>query len=83
MLARVEAALAALGLLDAWVTLDGVYSAERDGDDAVLALGHVTDGPEGGATLAELLQPGEGPDGPTNRGYCYPSRSCCLSSVTY
>ena len=37
-LARLEAALAAMGLLDAWVTPDGVYRAERDGDDAVVDL---------------------------------------------
>lgn len=37
-LAPLEAALAAMGLLDAWVTPDGVYHGERDGDDAVVDL---------------------------------------------
>lgn len=37
-LAHLEAALAAMGLLDAWVTPDGVYRSERDGDDAVVDL---------------------------------------------
>lgn len=36
-LARIEAALAAQGLLDAWVTSDGIFHPERDGDDTVLA----------------------------------------------
>ncbi len=59
-LARVEAALAALGLLDAWVTPDGVYAPDRDGDDTVLVPGprrHEAGAP----TLGGLLRPGDGP----------------------
>ncbi len=37
-LARIEAALTAMGLLDAWVTPDGVYLPERDGTDVLLDL---------------------------------------------
>ncbi len=36
-LGRLEAALAAAGLLDAWVTPDGVHRPDRDGADTVLA----------------------------------------------
>lgn len=35
-LAPIEAALAAMGLLDAWVSPDGAYLAQRDGSDAVV-----------------------------------------------
>lgn len=53
-LARVEAALAAQGVLDAWVTPDGVFRAERDGADTVIERGPRADGP--GPVLGELLQ---------------------------
>ncbi len=36
-LANLEAALAAQGLLDAWVTADGVYLPDRDGVETVIA----------------------------------------------
>lgn len=58
-LARVEAALAALGLLDAWVTPDGRYAPERDGDDVVVSTGSTPDA-AGAVTLADLLQPATG-----------------------
>ncbi|MEU4427287.1 SbcC/MukB-like Walker B domain-containing protein [Actinoplanes sp. NPDC024001] len=53
---HVEAALAASGLLQAWVTPDGVWTAERDGDDVVLAA--VATG-AGAGTLTAILQPAE------------------------
>lgn len=63
-LARIEAALAGAGLLDAWVTPDQVWIAERDGDDAVIALTDATfteaDRTQAGATGA--------PDGPRTLG---------------
>ncbi|GAA4971255.1 SbcC/MukB-like Walker B domain-containing protein [Actinoplanes utahensis] len=37
VLATVEAALTAAGLLHAWVTSDGMWAAGRDGDDTVLS----------------------------------------------
>ncbi|GAA5178897.1 TIGR02680 family protein [Rugosimonospora acidiphila] len=55
---HVEAALAAAGLLDAWVTPDGRWSTDRDGDDAVITtIG--TDTPAGATTLSAVLQPAE------------------------
>lgn len=55
-LGRVEAALAAMGVLDAWVTPDGIYLPERDGADVVLAPG--ADGSsDSGPRLADVLQP--------------------------
>ena len=61
VLARVESALAAMGLLDAWVTPDAVHVPERDGADSVLDIGRdAPDGPfgtrvPGGSTLATIL----------------------------
>lgn len=55
-LARLEAALAAMGVLDAWVTPDGSYLPERDGADVVVALG--ADGSsDSGPRLADVLRP--------------------------
>jgi hypothetical protein len=51
-LAGVEAALAAASLLDAWVTPDGVYLADRDGADLVVSPPPAVPGPN----LGELLQ---------------------------
>lgn len=48
---HIEAALAAAGILDAWVTVDGVWQRDRDGDDLVLRLSPAIDGP----SLAEVL----------------------------
>ena len=45
---RIEAALAAAGLLDAWVTPDGVWAAGRDGDELVVTLEVAGEGGEGG-----------------------------------
>lgn len=54
VLATLEAALDAAGLLDAWVTLDGVWSAERDGAETVITLpGRRPSRP----TLADVLRP--------------------------
>lgn len=50
-LAAVEAALAASGLLDAWVTPDGLYDPGRDGDDSVIMMPT----PVPHASLHELL----------------------------
>lgn len=65
-LAGVEAALAASGLLDAWVTPDGVYDPSRDGDDALVRVPPQVAGP----SLHELLvvAEGAGPLGPTVSG---------------
>lgn len=58
VLDRVEAALDACGLLDAWVTPDGAWVADRDGDDNVLQLttaaGQSSD--TGALTLGSVLQ---------------------------
>lgn len=51
-LAQVEAALAAMSLLDAWVSADGVFRAERDGADVVVVAPAHVDGPN----LGDLLQ---------------------------
>ncbi|MGB8385800.1 MAG: hypothetical protein WCG47_31940, partial [Dermatophilaceae bacterium] len=59
VLARVEAALGAMGLLDAWVTPDGIHMRERDGADAVLTVS-LRDRSDllaaEGATLAQVLR---------------------------
>jgi len=55
-LVGLEAALAAASLLDAWVTPDGVFSAERDGHDLV-----VTPPPAAsGTSLANVLRVADG-----------------------
>ena len=56
-LARVEAALAASSLLDAWVTPDGVFNGERDGHDLVVTP--PAPAPAPGRTLADVLQVAE------------------------
>ncbi|MFI6089555.1 SbcC/MukB-like Walker B domain-containing protein [Streptomyces sp. NPDC051218] len=53
-LAVIEAALAAAGLLDAWVTPDGAWSESRDGVDVVASSGHER---PAGPTLAQVLLP--------------------------
>ncbi|UQU62531.1 chemotaxis protein [Couchioplanes caeruleus] len=53
VLDRLEAALAAAGLLDAWVTNDGLWAATRDGDDVVITAGE----PIAGDSLAQVLRP--------------------------
>ncbi|MDQ1019867.1 SbcC/MukB-like Walker B domain-containing protein [Streptomyces afghaniensis] len=50
----IEAALAAAGLLDAWVTTDGRWDADRDGIDAVVSPGSQT---VAGTSLAAVLTP--------------------------
>lgn len=62
-LAAIEAALTAMGLLDAWVSADGVYRAERDGDDSLLAPSALP--PVAGASLADLLTTVAGTPGDT------------------
>jgi hypothetical protein len=59
VLDRIEAALDAMGLLDAWVTPDGAWLAGRDGDDIVLtavpgAAPDVAGLPPGGTLVAAL-----------------------------
>lgn len=71
-LAHLEAALAAQGLLDTWVTPDGVYHPDEEGADTVLSLAdsahhqggvhHQGDGP----TLADVLVAAE-PASPLGR----------------
>lgn len=51
-LAGLEAALAGAGLLDAWVTPDGVWRPDRDGHDHVITL---SEGPADGPTLDAVL----------------------------
>ncbi|MGV1007212.1 MAG: SbcC/MukB-like Walker B domain-containing protein [Dermatophilaceae bacterium] len=66
VLARVEAALGAMGLLDAWVTPDGVHVPERDGADALLTVGlrDRADPPAaGGGSLAQVLRVADDPAG--------------------
>ncbi len=55
VLDHVEAALAAAGLLDTWVTTDGTFSPEH-GDDAVITTGTL---PTATTSLAAVLQPAE------------------------
>lgn len=51
VLDHVEAALDACGLLDAWVTPDGAWVADRDGNDTVLQLADIN---------SDALRPGQG-----------------------
>ncbi|MET8198047.1 SbcC/MukB-like Walker B domain-containing protein [Micromonospora taraxaci] len=53
---HVEAALDAAGLLDAWVSPDRLWFAERDGDETVVTL---TAPATTGGSLATVLQPAE------------------------
>ncbi|MFG1740260.1 TIGR02680 family protein [Micromonospora chalcea] len=59
VLDQVEAALTAAGLLDAWVTVDGVYTAGRDGTDVVATSLPAAAGP----ALSTVLVPA-GDSGP-------------------
>ncbi|MDI6104154.1 SbcC/MukB-like Walker B domain-containing protein [Actinoplanes sp. NEAU-A12] len=56
ILDHVEAALAAAGLLDTWVTPHGAWNPEHDGDDAVIITGAL---PAATTPLARILQPAE------------------------
>lgn len=56
VLDHVEAALTAAGLLDAWVTADGVWLPDREDADVVATL-TVPTPPPGTDTLAAVLQP--------------------------
>lgn len=51
-LAQVEAALAAMSLLDAWVSIDGVFRTEREGADMVVVAPPRVEGPN----LGDVLQ---------------------------
>lgn len=53
-LAGLEAALAGAGLLDVWVTPDGVWVADRDGHDQVLTLATLSDHTDGNRLRAVL-----------------------------
>ncbi len=55
-LATLEAALAASGFLDAWVSPDGLHRRDRDGFDTVLAPSGTT---ASSRSLLEVLQPAE------------------------
>lgn len=65
-LGHIEAALAAMGLLDAWVTPDEAYRVERDGADVVVELTGGVPASQG-QTLAAALHPSSdaGSLGPT------------------
>lgn len=54
-LARLEAALAGAGLLDAWVSPDEVWLAARDGEDAVLTVNSSGPSLPAGRTLGSVL----------------------------
>lgn len=56
-LAMIEAALSGAGLLDAWVTPDRVWAADREGDDAVVTLTTEPGPAVRAATLASVLAP--------------------------
>jgi len=58
VLDHVEAALDAIGLLDAWVTPDGAWLSGRDGDDVVLTLADRASLTAAG-TLASVLRPAD------------------------
>lgn len=53
-LAGLEAALAGAGLLDVWVTPDGLWAADRDGHDQVLTLATPSDNTHGDRLRAVL-----------------------------
>lgn len=62
-LPHIEAALAAMGLLDAWITPDGAYRRDRDGADVVIdLLGTPTDptdttrADDAASALSEVLE---------------------------
>jgi hypothetical protein len=59
--ARLEAALDAAGLLQAWVTPDGAYLADRDGSETVWAAtsGTVTRGLAQRSSLRSVLRPAD------------------------
>ncbi|WP_448071182.1 TIGR02680 family protein [Georgenia yuyongxinii] len=59
--AGLEAALQSAGLLDAWMFPDGTLTADGD-----VVLGPA--GPEAAVSLAEVLVPATGPDGPVGAG---------------
>lgn len=61
-LADLEAALAAAGILDAWVTHDGVHLPARDEADTIVDLRVPTE-PIAGPCLADVLEAADGDDG--------------------
>lgn len=86
-LGRLEAGLAASGLLDVWVTPDGVYMPDRDGNDAVLTP---VDSPQAAPTSPAI---GNGQRGPStlsavltiaaDAGACATTVEAFLSSITW
>ncbi|MGW2719766.1 TIGR02680 family protein [Streptomyces sp. NPDC001492] len=70
----IEAALAAAGLLDAWVTPDGMWDAARDGIEAVVSPGSET---SAGVSLAAILTPA------ADAGVLAESVTTVLSSVAW
>ncbi|MGN6299660.1 MAG: SbcC/MukB-like Walker B domain-containing protein [Angustibacter sp.] len=80
---QLEAALAAAGLLDAWVTPNGIWSADRDGSDVVLRTGdRAGDGAHSDTgiqvpqdRLSRLLQPA------ADCGSCHDSVLALLDAV--
>ena len=75
----IEAALAAAGLLDSWVTPDGVYRSGRDGFDTILttATGEAPAGGQTPLTLAAVLEPA------ADAGACAGSVATFLDSITW
>jgi len=71
----IEATLAAAGLLDAWVTPDGVYLPGRDGNDTILTTTPAGPGAHGSLTLTAVLAPA------ADAGACAGSVTAFLSSI--
>ncbi len=57
--ARLEAAMDAAGLLQAWVTPDGAYSAGRDGSDVIWATSRSGSPGPGSRSLSAVLRPAD------------------------
>lgn len=74
---HIEAALAASGILDAWVTPDGAYLPGRDGTDNVLTLAGIGAPEVTGDTLALVLRPAE------DAGPCTDAVAAVLRSIHF
>jgi len=74
---HLEAALAAAGLLDAWVTPDRAYLPGRDGTDTVLVLAGADPGGPSEGTLAQVLRPAE------DAGPCTDAVAAVLRSIRF
>ena len=57
--ARLEATMEAAGLLQAWVTPDGVYASGRDGSDVIWATSGIGSPGPGSRSLSAVLRPAD------------------------